>query len=130
MPVPFAAGAVVYAKSVAKVSDFYADVADLRITHAEQDYVVLESPTFQLVVVAIPAERAASMHIDVPPKRREARRPPSNLLCLSLASLPRACWRSHSVESSTRKNKSGSFRVRAFATGTTPKAMWCSFASM
>ena len=72
MPIPFAAGAVVYAKSVAKVSGFYADVADLRITHAEQDYVVLESPTFQLVVVAIPAEHAASIHIDVPPKRREA----------------------------------------------------------
>ena len=71
MPTPFVAGAVVYAKSVPKVSAFYAEVAGLRTTHTEQGYVVLESSGFQLVVVAIPAQLAASIHVTVPPERRE-----------------------------------------------------------
>ena len=65
------AGAVLYAKDIAKVGHFYADVAGLRLAHEEQDHLVLESDTFQLVVVAIPSKRAASIHIAEPPQRRE-----------------------------------------------------------
>jgi predicted enzyme related to lactoylglutathione lyase len=68
---PFNAGAVIYAKSVLAVSSFYAEVADLQVTHSEQDYVVLESAGFQLVVLATPAQRATSIHITSPPERRE-----------------------------------------------------------
>lgn len=71
VPIPFAAGAVVYAKSITKVSSFYAEIAGLRITHAEQDYVVLESVAFQLVVVAIPVQLAVSIQVAVPPRPRE-----------------------------------------------------------
>jgi predicted enzyme related to lactoylglutathione lyase len=69
--IQIAGGAVVYAKSTTTVSTFYAEVAGLQITHAEQDYVVLESGDFQLVVVAIPAKLAASIQVAVPPRPRE-----------------------------------------------------------
>ncbi|RQP21154.1 VOC family protein [Piscinibacter terrae] len=71
LAVRFTAGAVVYAMNVPKVSAFYAKVAGLRTTHAEQSYVVLESVAFQLVVVAIPPHIAASIQVTVPPQRRE-----------------------------------------------------------
>jgi predicted enzyme related to lactoylglutathione lyase len=71
VPIHFAAGAVVFAKSIKKVSFFYAEIAGLQITHTEQDYVVLESAAFQLVVVSIPAKLAASIQIAVPAQPRE-----------------------------------------------------------
>lgn len=71
MPNSFQAGAVVYAKDASKVGAFYAQVADLRTTHMEQDYLVLESSAFQLVVLAIPAKLAASVRIVAPPRIRE-----------------------------------------------------------
>jgi hypothetical protein len=69
--VPFVAGAVIYAKNVPKVSALYAEVAGMRTTHTEQGYVVFESSGFHLVVVAIPAQLTASIHVGVPPERRE-----------------------------------------------------------
>jgi len=68
---PITAGAVVYAKDVPQVSGFYAEVAGMEVTHAELDFVVLESAFFQLVVHAIPAGIAASIAIASPPVRRE-----------------------------------------------------------
>ncbi|MFC5436875.1 glyoxalase/bleomycin resistance/dioxygenase family protein [Rhodanobacter umsongensis] len=67
----FTAGAVVYARNTAKVSAFYAEIAGLHITHAEQDHVVLESAAFQLVVVAVPARIAATIQVASPPQPRE-----------------------------------------------------------
>jgi predicted enzyme related to lactoylglutathione lyase len=64
------AGAVLYAKDVARVSAFYAGIAGMTVTHAEADHVVLESPSLQLVVVAIPAAVAATIEIAAPPQRR------------------------------------------------------------
>ena len=64
-------GAVLYAKSVERVSSFYAGSCGLRITHSEDDHVVLESPAFQLVILAIPQSIAASIAIATPPARRE-----------------------------------------------------------
>ncbi|MGH9439734.1 MAG: VOC family protein [Terriglobia bacterium] len=65
------AAAVLYAKDISKVGDFYAKVACLQVTHEEQDHVVLESAAFQLVVVAVPLKLAATIHITQPPQRRE-----------------------------------------------------------
>jgi len=64
------AGAVLYAKGVARVSAFYAGLAGMTVTHTEADHVVLESPSLQLVVVAIPAAVAATIDIAQPPLRR------------------------------------------------------------
>ena len=71
MPSPITAGAVVYAKDVARVSSFYAQVVGLEVTHSDHDHVVLESAVFQLVVHATPAGIAASLEIADPPIRRE-----------------------------------------------------------
>lgn len=64
------AGAVVYAKDVARVSAFYAGIAGMAVTHTETDHVVLDSPSLQLVIVAIPAAVAATIDIADPPRRR------------------------------------------------------------
>ena len=66
------AAAVLYAKDISKVGDFYAKVACLQVTHEEQDHVVLESGAFQLVVVAVPPELGATIHVTKPPHRRES----------------------------------------------------------
>jgi len=68
---PFTAGAIVYAKDVARLARFYAAVADLEIVHEVADHSVLESETHELVIVAIPAVTAARIVIATPPVRRE-----------------------------------------------------------
>ncbi|REM40535.1 glyoxalase/bleomycin resistance/dioxygenase family protein, partial [Mycobacterium tuberculosis] len=47
------AAAVIYAKDVARLGAFYADVAGLSIMHAEADHTSLESASLQLFIVAI-----------------------------------------------------------------------------
>jgi len=64
------AGAVVYAKDLARVSAFYASVPGFAVMHAEPDHVVLESPALQLVIVAIPEHIAATIEVADPPVRR------------------------------------------------------------
>jgi predicted enzyme related to lactoylglutathione lyase len=64
------AGAVIYAKNISRVSEFYAGVVGLAVSQSETDHVVLESPAFQLVVHSIPQEIAASIEISNPPVRR------------------------------------------------------------
>ena len=68
---PFTVGAIVYAKDIARLAQFYAAVADLEIVHEVDDHVVLESETYELVVVAIPAATAVRIVISTPPVRRE-----------------------------------------------------------
>jgi len=68
---PFTAGAIVHAKDVQRLAQFYAAVADLEIVHEVDDHVVLESETYELVIVAIPAATAARIVITTPPARRE-----------------------------------------------------------
>jgi len=68
---PATVGAVLYAKLVERVIPFYAEACGLVVTHAEHDHAVLESPVFQLVIVAIPETLAASIPIATPPVRRE-----------------------------------------------------------
>lgn len=71
MPNPPSAAAVLYAKDIARVGNFYAEVVGLQLTHEEQGHIVLESEAFQLVVVAVPRRLAASIQIAEPPQRRE-----------------------------------------------------------
>jgi predicted enzyme related to lactoylglutathione lyase len=67
----FVAGAVVYANDIDGVSRFYAELVGLPIVLREPDHVVLESPSYQLVVVAMAAELAARYALSSPPGRRE-----------------------------------------------------------
>ena len=71
MPNHPAAGAVIYAKDIARVSAFYAAVAGLEVTHTERAHIILESPAFQLVVLAVPPDVAATIALTTPPARRE-----------------------------------------------------------
>ena len=72
MALPFSAGAVVYAKDIHRLARFYAAVADLEVMHEVDDHIVLESETYELVIVAIPAAVAARIVIKTPPDKREA----------------------------------------------------------
>ena len=64
------AGAVIYAKDIARVSAFYEAVTDLNVTHTEKGHIVLECAGFQLVVVAMREDIAESIEITNPPERR------------------------------------------------------------
>ena len=66
-----AAGAIVYAKDIVRVSRFYAEVAGLEIVHEVADHVVLESDAVELVIVQIPPAIAERIVIATPPERRE-----------------------------------------------------------
>jgi catechol 2,3-dioxygenase-like lactoylglutathione lyase family enzyme len=62
--------AVLYAKDLARVSAFYEALLGLDVVHAEADHVILESSTYQLVVVAIPDDIARDIEISTPPELR------------------------------------------------------------
>jgi predicted enzyme related to lactoylglutathione lyase len=64
------AGAVVYAKDVARVSAFYAAVLGVVDVGREDGYVVVETAEYQLVVVAVPAPIAQDVVLATPPARR------------------------------------------------------------
>jgi predicted enzyme related to lactoylglutathione lyase len=63
-------GAVVYAKNVALVSAFYGAVLGAATTVA-RGYATVDAPGFQLVVVEVPEALAATIHVTVPPERRQ-----------------------------------------------------------
>lgn len=71
MQSPFSAGAVIYAKDIKRVSQFYSQVAGLAVVQEEQRFVVLQSITFQLAVVAMPPAIAQQVIVESPPVRRE-----------------------------------------------------------
>src|SRR5262249_34943479 len=64
-------GAVLYAKDLAAISAFYAEVAGLRRASVHSDHVVLAVEGFELVVLAAPARIAKTIEIADPPERRE-----------------------------------------------------------
>ena len=64
------AGAVIYAKDIARVSAFYQAVTTLDVTHAEKGHIELRAGGFQLIVVAMRADIADSIEITAPPERR------------------------------------------------------------
>jgi predicted enzyme related to lactoylglutathione lyase len=64
------AAAVVYAKNLKRIAEFYEKVASLSLKRAADDHIVLVSESFQLVVVQIPTHLAESIEIEEPPVRR------------------------------------------------------------
>lgn len=64
------AGAVLFAKDLARVARFYEGVLGMRRLHAAVGHIVLESPQAQLVIHGIPAHIAAGIRISQPPERR------------------------------------------------------------
>lgn len=81
---PIVAGAVVYAKDIKRVSHFYSELAEWPVVEDEPGHVVLQSSTFQLVVVAVPPAIAARITLASPPARREDT---AIKLCFPVASL-------------------------------------------
>ena len=63
-------GAVLYVKDIRRMVAFYAAVLGLEETESDPNHVVLDSPGYQLVILGIPAEIAASIEITTPPARR------------------------------------------------------------
>jgi predicted enzyme related to lactoylglutathione lyase len=69
MPDP-RAGAVVYAKDVDRVSEFYAALLQVRPASQDEQYIRLETAAIQLVILAIPEPIARDIQISDPPQRR------------------------------------------------------------
>lgn len=64
-------GAVIYAKHYRELAGFYERVAGLPALESDEEYVLLAAPSFQLVVLQIPAGIAETISIDKPARRRE-----------------------------------------------------------
>lgn len=71
MPGPARAGALLYAKDVERLAAFYQTLLPMVRIHAAAELIVLESPDFQLVVHAMPPDRAAQVVVTSPPVLRE-----------------------------------------------------------
>ncbi len=65
-------GAVIFAKDVERLSDFYANVLSLSKIRSEQTKVVLESEHFLLVIHGIPEKIVESIQISCPPTVRDS----------------------------------------------------------
>jgi predicted enzyme related to lactoylglutathione lyase len=64
-------GAVIFAKDISRVAQFYEAILCMTVIHAERDRImVLEATGCQLVIHAIPQDIAASIEITTPPERR------------------------------------------------------------
>jgi hypothetical protein len=61
---------VLYAKDADRIVHSSSAGLPLRVADRDSDYVVLESPGFQLVVLRMPDEVASTMTLNVPPTRR------------------------------------------------------------
>lgn len=83
----FTVGAVVYGKYLAQLSQFYTHVVGLPVVRRDPDFVVLQSPAFQLVIAAMPPEIADQITLATPPIRREST---SIKLCFAVASISAA----------------------------------------
>jgi predicted enzyme related to lactoylglutathione lyase len=68
---PARAGLFVYAKDLARLTDFYAAIAGMSKLHETSELIVLQSPDIQLLVHQIPPQIAAEIIITLPPQRRE-----------------------------------------------------------
>lgn len=63
--------AVIFAKDVAVLAQFYREVAEMTEVNSDQDKVVLDEHGFQLVIHGIPEFIAESITISAPPAVRE-----------------------------------------------------------
>jgi predicted enzyme related to lactoylglutathione lyase len=64
-------GAVLYAKDLARLAEFYSAVTGLQLQTKREGFAVLGHQPSQLVIVRIPKRIAASISIETPPVRRE-----------------------------------------------------------
>ncbi|MFO1494595.1 MAG: VOC family protein [Lysobacterales bacterium] len=64
-------GALIYAKDLARLSDFYRLVLDMRLLKGNEDLHVLASADAQLLIHAIPEHIASTFTISTPPVPRE-----------------------------------------------------------
>jgi predicted enzyme related to lactoylglutathione lyase len=64
-------GAVLYAKDLPRLLDFYSAVASLQVETIAENFAVLGQQHSQLVIVQIPKRIAQSITIETPPVRRE-----------------------------------------------------------
>ena len=64
-------GAVLYAKDLRRLVDFYSAVANLQVETIEENFAVLGQQPSQLVIVQTPMRIAQSIAIETPPVRRE-----------------------------------------------------------
>lgn len=71
MPAPIKAGAVLFAKDLDRLAQFYEQLADLPLIVRQADLTVLESETFQLVLHGLPEVISANLVITSPPLRRD-----------------------------------------------------------
>jgi predicted enzyme related to lactoylglutathione lyase len=71
MPGPSRAGALIYAKDMARLSHFYQALLSMRLLSADSELHVIESADIQLVLHAIPPHIAATFEIAVPPVPRD-----------------------------------------------------------
>src|SRR4029453_612989 len=71
MSPPISYGAVIYAKDYLALANFYECVAGLTKREAQEDYILLEAPSFHLVILQIPERIAANITIENPPRKRE-----------------------------------------------------------
>ena len=63
-------GAVLYAKDVQRLARFYEATASMAVVHSDNEFIVLESASQQLVIHGIPKDIAQSISISAPPVRR------------------------------------------------------------
>jgi predicted enzyme related to lactoylglutathione lyase len=68
---PARAGALIFAKDVERLADFYCQVLQMKRLHAKPELLVLQSPDMQLVIHAIPTHIAETFEISSPPEPRE-----------------------------------------------------------
>ena len=71
MPHPARAGALIYAKDLQRLSEFYQSLLSMRLLGADAEHHVIASADMQLVIHAIPAHIAATFEIATPPAPRE-----------------------------------------------------------
>ena len=63
-------GAVLFATRLDKVASFYSNVLGLEEVHRDDDHILLESPSFQLVVHRIPGHSTITTELADRPVRR------------------------------------------------------------
>ncbi|MEC5398947.1 VOC family protein [Uliginosibacterium sp. H1] len=68
---PAAIGLVIYAKDLARMADFYAQVLGLQVLEQDAGFVLLGGEGAEIAIVRIPEEIAATILIATPPVLRE-----------------------------------------------------------
>jgi catechol 2,3-dioxygenase-like lactoylglutathione lyase family enzyme len=64
------AGAVLYASDTHRLQAFYESVCGLEVVESTSEYVILASEVWELTLVAVPEDVAATLTLTDPPRRR------------------------------------------------------------